>query len=65
MSDIDSASSAAPFLKGGPVTRWLRKKMNDDRPWSLIAWSVIIGLVSGLVVGLFRGSVVWLNNRMT
>lgn len=65
MSDIDSASSAAPFPKGGPVTRWLRKKMNDDRPWSLIAWSVIIGLVSGLVVGLFRGSVVWLNNRMT
>lgn len=65
MSDIDSASSAAPHFQGGPVTRWLRKKMDDDRPWSLIAGSVIIGLVSGLVVGLFRGSVVWLNNRMT
>ncbi|MBQ5557693.1 MAG: ClC family H(+)/Cl(-) exchange transporter [Aeriscardovia sp.] len=65
MSDIGSASSAAPHFQGGPVTRWLRKKMDDDRPWSLIAGSVIIGLVSGLVVGLFRGSVVWLNNRMT
>ena len=65
MGDIDSASSAAPRLQGGPVTRWLRKKMDDDRPWSLIAWSVIIGLVSGLVVGLFRGSLTWLNDRMT
>ena len=26
---------------------------------------MIIGLVSGLVVGLFRGSLTWLNDRMT
>lgn len=68
MSDIDDASAsqhpvehfARHFdttfarMQGGPLTQWLRRKMRDERPWSLLGWSVVIGLASGLIIGSFR-----------
>lgn len=51
-------------LQGGPLTQWLRQKMGDERPWSLLGWSAAIGLVSGLVIGAFRDLLNFISVRL-